>query len=279
LAVAAGVLLLVPSLLAAIAIAVLLIVGGLALSYAAGPQWTILGTATTIIGTLWLAGTAIIFADGSWFGFAIATALCLAGAVAIRSSLLSALAALALAATLGDSTAYDTATYVLIIRQPTLTIVSFGLLAWMSYLIAQRVAADYEPLVLNFSRVSLFLVNFGFWVGSLWGDDPGRGWLWPNDERLFHLSDLDFVIAWAVGLIGIAAWAASVNRRFVVNIAATFFAINFYSQWFERLGAQPLSILLAGLLVIAIAVALWRYNAAARPRTGDVVTSSPPANP
>jgi hypothetical protein len=30
--------------------------------------------------------------------------------------------------------------------------------------------------------------------------------------------------------------------------------------WFERLGAQPLSITLAGGIVVAIAIGLWRYN-------------------
>ena len=55
-----------------------------------------------------------------------------------------------------------------------------------------------------------------------------------------------------------------------VNTAATFGAIHFYTQWFERLGAQPWAIIVAGLTVVAIAVALWRYNvgraAAASPR-------------
>jgi iron complex transport system permease protein len=265
-AVAAGVLLLVPSLPTAAGIAVLLIAGGLTLSYGAGLQWTILGTATTIIGALWLSAVGVSFTDGRWYGFAGATALCLACAVAIRSSLLSALAALALAATLDSGTGYEHATYILIVQQPTVTIVCFGLLAWIAYLIAQRVPADYEPLALNFARISLVLVNFGFWCGSLFGDDPGKGWLWqPGGTAPIQLPDLGFVIAWAAGLIGVGLWAAQANRRFVVNLAATFFAIDFYTQWFERLGAEPLSIALGGLLVIAIAVALWRYNAVARP--------------
>ena len=264
-AVAAGVLFLVPSLPGAAAIALALVAGGLVLSYCAGPQWTILGTATVVVGTLWLGGVGISYADGRWPGFAFATAICLAGTVAIRSSLLSALTALALAATLGSSTVYETATYILIIREPTLTIVCFGLLAWGTYLIAKQVPADYEPPALMFARISLILVNFGFWVGSLWGDDPGKGWLWPEAKAPLHLPDIGFVVAWAVALIAVGAWAAQANRRFVVNTAAAFFAIDFYTQYFARLGANPLSILLGGLLVIGIAVGLWRYNAATRP--------------
>jgi iron complex transport system permease protein len=264
-AVAAGVLLLVPSLPTAVAIAMLLIAGGLVLSYGAGPQWTILGTATTIVGALWLSAVGVSFTNGHWYGYALATVLCLACAVAIRSSLLSATAVLALAATLGSSTAYASATYILIVQQATLTIVSFGLLAWIAYLIAHRVPVDYEPLALNFARVSLIMVNFGFWCGSLFGDDSGKGWLWLSGSTPpIHLPDFGFVIAWAAGLIAVGIWAARANRRFVVNLAATFFAINFYTQWFERLGADPLSIALSGVLVIATAVALWRYNAIPR---------------
>jgi hypothetical protein len=47
-----------------------------------------------------------------------------------------------------------------------------------------------------------------------------------------------------------------------VNLASVFGAIHFYTQWFERLGAQPLAIILAGLITVVIAVLLWRYNAA-----------------
>ena len=280
-AVAAGVLLLVPSLPTALAIAGLLIAGGLALFYGAGPQWTILGTATIIIGVMWLSAVGIGYADGRWYAYAIAAAQFLGCAAAIRSSLLSALAALALAAALGSGTAYETATYILIVQQPTLTIVSFGLLAWIAYLIAQRTSPDYEPLALNFARISLVLVNFGFWCGSLFGDSPGKGWLWQADSTPpVHLPDLVFVIAWAIGLIGVGFWAARANRRFVVNLAAVFFAIDFYTQWFERLGAKPLSITLGGLLVIASAMVLWRYNAAPRPPAGPrAATSSPQAGP
>ena len=74
------------------------------------------------------------------------------------------------------------------------------------------------------------------------------------------IPDYVFVIAWAVALVGVGVWAARANRRFVVNMVATFGAIHFYTQWFERLGAEPISITLAGVLMVSVAVALWRYN-------------------
>ena len=58
------------------------------------------------------------------------------------------------------------------------------------------------------------------------------------------------------------------TRRWVVTTAAAFGAIEFYTQWFERLGAEPWAIIIGGLTVVAFAIALWRYNLAAdRPAT------------
>ena len=65
-----------------------------------------------------------------------------------------------------------------------------------------------------------------------------------------------FSIGWALALIAVAVWGVRVNRRWVVNVAAVFGAIHFYTQWFERLGATPLSVLLAGLLALGLALGL-----------------------
>jgi hypothetical protein len=154
----------------------------------------------------------------------------------------------------------------LILSEPAITIVAFSLLAAAAYIVSQQVTPAYERLALVFARVSLLLVNFGFWVGSLWGDYPGesrRAAAWP-------IPDYVFVVGWAVLLVAAGIWGTCVNRRWVVNTAATFGAIHFYTQWFERLGAQPWAIIVAGLTVVAMAVVLWRYNAgrsaAAAPR-------------
>ena len=72
-----------------------------------------------------------------------------------------------------------------------------------------------------------------------------------------------FSVAWAVVLIGAGIWAVQVNRRWLVNLVAVFAGIHFYTQWFERLGATPLSVLLGGLVMLASAVALWLFNRSA----------------
>jgi iron complex transport system permease protein len=259
-AIAAGVLALLPMTATAIVLGVALAIAGIAISLAVGPQWSLLGTAMTIAGGLTAAGGIVMQSDPHWVGFAIAAALLMGLAIAIRSGLLSALTVFALAGLLGSSTGYDFAAYFLEVDEPTVTIGVFALLALAAYLIGQNVPADYERVALSFARISLVMVNFGFWIGSLWGDNPGHSWRgtgWTEPS----IPDYVFVIGWAIALIGVGVWAARVNRRFVVNTVATFGAIHFYTQWFERLGAEPLTIVLAGVIVVAIAIGLWRYNA------------------
>jgi iron complex transport system permease protein len=69
-----------------------------------------------------------------------------------------------------------------------------------------------------------------------------------------------FSVGWALALLGVGIWGAQVNRRWVVNVAAVFGAIHFYTQWFERLGATPGTILLAGVLILVFALGVWKFN-------------------
>jgi hypothetical protein len=252
---------------------------GLAISFFAAEQWGLLGTATTIIGALLLAGGVIGFAEADFAGLAFSAFLFLALAVAIRSKFLMALVPLALAGALGSSTGYQHAVYMLTVNEPSITIAFFALLAGAAYLISQHVGQAYQQLAIIFARVSLILVNFGFWIGSLWGDYPGETWVQSEDYRSWvdreawraahlHVPETAFIIGWAIVIVAVGAWAARTNRRWVVSTAAVFAAIEFYTQWFERLGAEPWAIIVAGLTIVAFAIALWRYNlTAGRPAT------------
>ena len=259
-AIAAGVMALVPSAITAIALGLVLAGGGVVVSLRSGPQWSLLGTAVTIVGALIASAGIVGQCQPHWIGFGIASILLIGLAIAIRSAFLSALTVLSLAGLLGSTTGYDFASYFLEVQEPTITIVVFSLLALAAYFIGLRVSADYERLTFSFARLSLVMVNFGFWIGSLWGDNPGRSW--RHGVTNPTIPDYVFVIVWAVALIGVGIWATRAGRRFVVNTAATFAAIHFYTQWFERLGADPMTIALAGLLLVAVAVGLWRYNSA-----------------
>jgi hypothetical protein len=270
-AVAAGIIALEPVFTTGAALGVALVAIGLAISFFAAEQWGLLGTATTIIGALLLAGGVIGFVEADFAGLAFSALLFLALAVAIRSNFLIALVPLALAGALGSSTGYQHAVYMLTVNEPSITIAFFALLAGTAYLISQHVGQAYQQLAIVFARVSLILVNFGFWIGSLWGDYPGETWaqgqgyrLWSDREAWraahLHVPETAFIVGWAILIIAVGAWAARTNRRWVVTTAAVFGAIEFYTQWFERLGAEPWAIIVAGLTIVGFAIALWRYN-------------------
>src|SRR5271168_2629171 len=161
-----------------------------------------------------------------------------------------ALVPLALAGALGSSTGYFHATYMLIVTEPTITIGFFALLAFAAYLASNRVGPAYEGLGIVAARVSLVLVNFGFWVGSLWGDHPGESWTvgdmgsrTARQAAALHVPGWVFTVAWAVLVIGVGVWAARANRRWVVTMAASFGAINFYTRAPGEAGAfQPVEV-------------------------------------
>jgi hypothetical protein len=212
----------------------------------------------------------VAFGEGSLASMLIVTAALGAIAVAARSSLLAALAVLAASACLGARTGYSHAMYSLAIFEPTLTIVLFSAVAYAAYRVSKHVAADYERIALSASRTAILLVNFGFWIGSLWGDPlflltkmSGKT---PVASRLdaIVIPHTVFSIGWAAVLIAAGLWAMRVNRRWLVNVAASFGAIHFYTQWFEKLGATPVSVLLGGVIMLAIALALWSFNKRAR---------------
>lgn len=142
----------------------------------------------------------------------------------------------------------------------------FSALALVTYQASKRLSAEYERLAITAARTSLLLINFGFWIGSLWGDPLML--MHSMNERDASLAFMTktvipatlFSILWAVALLGAGIWAVRANRRGVVNLVAVFTGIHFYTQWFERLGATPLSVLLGGLVMLASAVALWMLN-------------------
>jgi iron complex transport system permease protein len=138
--------------------------------------------------------------------------------------------------------------------------------ALIAYQTSQRLSAEYERLAITAARTSLLLINFGFWIGSLWGDPLMlmRSMTTREASLAFTTKTVIpatvFSILWAVALLGAGIWAVRANRRWLVNLVAVFAGIHFYTQWYERLGATPLSVLLGGLVMLASAFALWMLN-------------------
>jgi iron complex transport system permease protein len=259
-ATAAGALALLPYGGTATVLGFALAAAGVLLSATCAKEWGLLGSMLLLVGSLTAAGGIIYLAEGGLAGFVIVTALFLTASVLAKSGLLAMLSVLSLSAAVGAMTAYGHATYIEPIRQPTVTVCLFSLLSLGFYHGSKLLSLDYQRLAIVVARTSLFVVNLGFWIGSLWGDSlwyEGVGWSYGSGNVI---PDWVFVIGWAVGLVTTGIWAAGSNKRWVVNLVAVFGAVHFYSQFFERLGASPGSILVAGLVALGIAFAIVRYN-------------------
>jgi hypothetical protein len=247
-AVALGAGTLLPTPQTAIVVGALLVALGLALTIANVTRWALFAQIVTVIGALGVVGGVWLLSNGSWaINLAMAVGLA-AAAIAARSGLLAALAVLMLAVALGSGTAYWNASYFLGVERPALTIGVLSALTLALFLGSLRMPPAYERLAIIAARTAILMINAAFLIGSLFGD------------ALVRLPLVAFSIAWAVVLIVVGGWAIMANRRWVVNAAAVFGAIHFYTQWFETLGPSPASILGGGVLLIAFGLALAWFN-------------------
>jgi hypothetical protein len=266
-AVSLGAVALVPKPLTAAVVGAAVFAFGLVLVIARSEPWALLAQICLCVGALIFAGGIIAIDEGSLRALLLVTAVFTAAAIAARSGLLMVAAVLALASCIGARTGYWHATYALSITEPTLTVVLFSLMALATYHLSKRLKSDYERLALMAARTSVFLVNFGFWIGSLWGD---RLILIRSFRDIFAAPDATaaavvlppwlFSVGWALSLVATGIWATRAGRRWVVNVVAVFGAIHFYTQWFDKLGPTPMSFLLGGLLMLGFALALWTFN-------------------
>ena len=215
-------------------------------------QWTLLTNICILVGALMTGGGIIASGQGSLISIISVTFLFAVVGILVRSNLLIVLATLMLSASIGARTGYYHASYFLVIEEPLTTVILFSLFSLGLYHLSLRLPPRYESLAITSSRTGVFLVNFGFWVGSLWGERGEKG--------VTIIPDIVFAIAWAIALIATGIWGWRQNRRWVVNIVATFGGIHFYTQWFENLGASPGTLLIGGLLALGFAVGLRIIN-------------------
>ncbi len=167
-----------------------------------------------------------------------------------RSGFQVGLSSLVILNWLGGSAFYEHGGYFLAIRQPAPTVLVFSFLSLAGLAVARQLPWDFERLALIFSRTCLFIVNMGFWVGSIWGS-PYLG---------ANIPDYIFATVWALALLAVGVWGAFEGRLFVVNLSVVFGSIHFYTQWFERLGANPGSLVAAGAIALLITYYLRGYN-------------------
>ncbi len=249
-AVSGAALALVPAPVTAIIIGVLALIAGVVL-LRRNKLWQVLANICVLIGALMAGGGVVVAFAGSFWSILFVAFVFALVSIFSKSALLAALAILTLFASLGARTGYFHANYVLEIQAPMLTIILFGLLAVGLYWWSKRVSVEYERIAIISARTSVFLVNLGFWVGSLWG------------ERLsaeLVISDAIFAVLWAFVLVVMGIWSWRHNRRWGLNMAVIFGGIHFYTQWFEHLGTSPETVLIAGGLMLGMAVGLREIN-------------------
>jgi iron complex transport system permease protein len=214
-AIAAGAVALVPTPLTAVGLGLALFAAGCAIALNRVQQWILLGQICLVIGALMFGGGVIAYRSDSLAAMLIVTGAFWLAAVVARSSLLMALAVLAASACLGARTGYSHAMYSMAIFEPTLTVVLFSALALIAYQASKRLPAEYERLAITAARTSLLLVNFGFWIGSLWGDPLMllRSMNTTDAPLAFMTKTVIpasvFDILWALALLGAGIWSTS----------------------------------------------------------------------
>ena len=251
-AVGGALLALLPSAMTAVVLGLIISVIGLALLYARIEQWQVLANICILVGALLFGGGVIKEGEGSIEAFLLVAAAFGGASIFARSALMAVLAVLALSSCLGVRTGYLHAAYFLGVQEPAWTVALFSVFSLATYQLSKRLPLDFQGITIAASRTGVFLVNFGFWIGSLWGDHAVNGGL--------VLNHWIFTILWAIVLIVAGGWAWKQNRRWLLNVVAVFAAIHFYTQWFEWLGATAESVLIAGLIALGFAIGLRTLN-------------------
>lgn len=241
-----------PTAQSVIVIGAILFVIGIALILNKQTKWALFAQICITIGALGIVGGVSYLTDGDFYvNIALSIGL-VAAAFAAGSGLLGALAVLQFSIALGAGTAYWHGGYFTWVEEPTLTILVLAVLSIALTHIATRLPSAYERVALIMARTGVLIINLAFLIGSIFGDQLVS---WD-----YTIEAWAFSAVWALLLIGVGLWGVVSNRRWVVNAAAVFGAIHFYTQWFEYLGPNPFSVLGGGILLIGFGLALRWFN-------------------
>jgi hypothetical protein len=174
----------------------------------------------------------------------------------LSSRFLAALIPFSIGQLIGMGTFYSHASYSFSIEKPSLAIAIYGILAFIAYLIGNKLKGQYENLCIIISRVSLFLVNMAFWIGSLWGDNIGRA----KEGSFVNVPEYMFTLGWAIGLIALIIWGTHKRNIYVVNLALVFLSIHGYTQYFEAVGVSAVGLLLGGIILFTTSLTWWKLQ-------------------
>ncbi len=288
LAVSAAAIALVPNAATGLTLAICALAGAETLRrLAPGEAFGVLSAGLALMGTLGLAGwIAWQFGDApsATTTALLITAVLTGGAAWFRSAFLAALAVVALGAVFGTGSGYWHASYALFVEEPVISIAVFGGLAALFYRARSAAGEAWALLITVAARTAMFLVHFAFWVGSLWGDVLGdAGWSQSRyadyaayeawEKTAITLPEWPFSLGWAALCL---ALALRTRRGGFLSISAlVFLAIHAYTQYFEVLGAEPTTLLFAGLTLVGLAVAITWLMRRARLVPGAVINTPP----
>ena len=169
-AVSGAALALIPSPATAIIIGLFILIGSLILLRSGWQQWKVLANICILVGALMTGGGIVTEFKGSLLSILSVTTIFSVAAIFARSTLLAVLATLMLSASIGAKTGYFHASYFLVIQEPTITVLLFCALSVGLLQLSKKLSSEYARIAKASARTGVFLVNFGFWVGSLWGD-------------------------------------------------------------------------------------------------------------
>ena len=241
-----------PTAQSVVVIGAILFVIGIALILNRQSKWGLFAQICVTIGALGIVGGVSYLSDGNFYvNIALAIGLA-AAAFAAGSGLLGALAILQFSIALGAGTAYWHGGYFTWVEEPTLTILVLAVLSVALTFVATQLPSAQERVALIMARTGVLIINLAFLIGSIFGDRL-QNWDVAIEAWVFS-------IVWAALRIGVGLWGVVANRRWVVNAAAVFGAIHFYTQWFEYLGPNPFSVLGGGILLIGFGLALRWFN-------------------
>ena len=237
-------------------------------------SWTLLSHALAIGGSLG-AGAAFLMAFPELKVATLIVGLFLAAvALHFQDHVVAAFAPLAVGSWIGSGAGYWHAVYSVTISQPLVTVLVFAALAAGLFAWGERSPRG-GGVIVTMARVAFVILNMGFWVGSLWGDDFQRAGFTYDAGRQAIIPAAVFAWAWTAALLLFLWIGLGSRRRFISNTALTFAGVHFYTRVFETFGARPWVIVISGVLLVLLAFAFVRFDGWQRARRAAGRTATP----
>ena len=280
-AAAAGVVLLKPTATTGLILGLACLAGGKFIQFRKMEDLNILALALGIGGAAGIVGWFVLEFGETLSAIMVngfATLVTAAIALFFRSRFLAALVPLGLGAMIGSGGAYWHAAYAIFVREPTITVVLFSAIAAVLFWLCEKhlkAGSDFAGMSVVAARMSVIITNFGFWVGSLWGDSVGQylfvtSHLKPDEltrdeiraaesafrDATLFIHEHVFAVGWAAFCIGLIMIGKRISNRFVEICGIVFLAINAFTQYFEYFEDEPWALIFGGLALVGIAVVL-----------------------